>query len=646
MRALAIALPLIPAASAGVLLVWGRRLGERVAGVLGTAAVVSSFFCAVALFVALLGREAHDRTVTVQAGPWIASGLLEAPFEFVVDPLSVTMALVVCGIGALIHLYSIGYMHQDPRFSRFFAYMNLFVAAMLVLVTANNLVLMFLGWEGVGLCSYLLISFWFERSRAAAAGKKAFVTNRVGDLGFVLGALLLFRETGTLRIVGEGGRSLLAAAPTALSGTAATAACLLLFAGATGKSAQFPLLVWLPDAMEGPTPVSALIHAATMVTAGVFMVARLGPVFQTSEAASWTVATIGTGTAFVAATAALAQYDLKKVLAYSTVSQLGFMFAAVGVGAYAAGIFHLMTHAFFKALLFLGAGSVMHAMGGETDIRRFGGLRKYMPVTSTTFVVGFLAISGIFPLSGFFSKDSILAAVFGSGPRGQVLWSVLVATSFLTAVYMGRATLRTFYGKPSYDEEAVHPHESPAIMTFPLVALAVGSAVAGAIGIPEVAPLLSHFLEPSVGEHPEPFGVREALLAAAALTLAICAIVISQRLWSRMTARQRGELLKSVPLAECARRFFAEGWMLDRVYEAVFVRVGGRLANFMAEAVDRNLIDAIVDGIGATFQAAGRGMRRLQGGYARRYALGIALGVLLLLVGIAVVKATSGGGGL
>jgi NADH-quinone oxidoreductase subunit L len=642
-RAAAFALPLIPAASAAVLMLVGKRLGERISGTLGTLSIVFAFWCASFLLWSLLSRDAHDRALSFTLGPWIDSAALRAPFELLVDPLSVTMALVITGVGLAIHLYSIGYMKGDPRFGRFFAYMNLFVAAMSILVLANNLVLMFMGWEGVGLCSYLLISFWFEKPTAAAAGKKAFVTNRVGDLGFILGALVLFTETGTMRIAGEGGDAILSKAPLLLSQGTATAACLLLFAGAAGKSAQFPLLVWLPDAMEGPTPVSALIHAATMVTAGVFLIARLGAVFALSPTASWTIAVIGGGTAFMAATAALAQTDLKKVLAYSTISQLGLMFAAVGVGAYAAAIFHLVTHAFFKALLFLGAGSVMHAMGGDTDIRRFGGLRKAMPITSATFLVGFLAISGIFPLSGFFSKDAILAAVFDSGASGQLLWVLLALSSFLTALYMARATMRTFYGEPSYDESRIHPHESPLVMTVPLVVLSVGTVFAGILGIPKLAPILSHFIEPSVGAHPEPLGAKEIVLAGSAMALSVAAIWIGGRLWLKRTSQERGEMLASIPLGERLLGFCASGWMLDRLYQAVFVKAGERVATFFASNVDRNVIDGIVDGTGAVFTGAGRGMRRFQSGYTRRYALGIAAGTLALLIGIAVAKLVGGG---
>ncbi len=637
-------MPALPAVSAAVLMLFGKRLGDRLSGVLGSLSVAGAFWCSAYLLWSLLSLDQHDRVMTFALGPWIDSSALQAPFEVLIDPLSVTMSSVVTGIGFLIHIYSIGYMKGDSRFPRFFAYMNLFVAAMLVLVLANNLVLMFMGWEGVGLCSYLLISFWFERDAAATAAKKAFVTNRVGDLGFILGALSIFAATGTVRIAGEGGAAILTKAPLLMSGSAATAACLLLFAGAAGKSAQFPLLVWLPDAMEGPTPVSALIHAATMVTAGVYMIARLGVVFALSPTASWTVAAVGAGTAFLAATAALTQTDLKKILAYSTVSQLGLMFAAVGVGAHAAAIFHLVTHAFFKALLFLGAGSVMHAMEGETDIRRFGGLRKQMPITAATFVVGFLAISGIFPLSGFFSKDAILASVFASGGAGQLLWLVLAISSFLTAAYMARATFRTFYGNAAYDESEFHPHESPPSMTAPLCVLGIGSVIAGAIGIPKIAPLLSHFLEPAIGEHPEPFGTRELALAVTALVLAVFAIWIAARLWLGRSPEERGRMLASLPFGEAAYRFFARGWMLDALYETLFVRAGGRLASFIASGVDRQLIDGIVDGVGALFTSSGRGMRRIQTGYVRRYALGIAAGALLLLAGIGLARLTGGRG--
>lgn len=631
-------LVLPPAVSALVLLLFGKRLPKRLAASVGTSAVGISAVAASYSLLRLVFTPVEERTTTVFVAPWISVGRFEAPFEFVVDPLSVSMAFVVSCVAFLIHGYSIGYMDGDPRFSRFFAYMNLFVAFMLVLVTANNLVVMFLGWEGVGLCSFLLISFWFERKAAATAGKKAFITNRIGDVGFALGTAALFAQVGTVRILG-GGDSLAAKAP-ALAGTALlTAACLLLFAGAVGKSAQFPLLVWLPDAMEGPTPVSALIHAATMVTAGVYMIARLSFLFGMSALASNVVAVVGAGTAFLAATAALGQYDLKKVLAYSTVSQLGFMFTAVGVGAFAAAIFHLFTHAFFKALLFLGAGSVMHAMHDTIDIRRFGGLRKHMPLTAATFMVGYLAIAGIAPFSGFFSKDAVLASVFSHGPLGQGLWVVLALTSLLTAIYMGRATFATFYGDPRFSSDEYHPHESPPSMGIPLVVLAAASAVAGLVEVPQVLPALSRFLEPSVGAGHETFGVTEAVLMAASLAVALCGIWVSHRLWVSRAAADRGEILEAIPGGAEIRSFFERGWDLDRLYQTALVRPGQAVADFLARDVDRSIIDGLVEAIGAFWGAGGRLVSRLQTGHARRYALAFVAGTLMLLVVMALSKA-------
>ncbi len=416
-------IPALPAAGAVLLLLAAKRIKEPIAGWIATALMAGSLGLSIAAALRLASYQGEGRRIVVSLGEWISVGSFKAGFDFLVDPLSIVMILVVSGVGTLIHLYSIGYMHGDEHYSRFFSYMNLFAASMLVLVLADNLVLMFLGWEGVGLCSYLLISFWFEKETAAVAGKKAFITNRIGDFGFTLGVLLLFTQVGTVQILGGPGGGLLKAGPAMLTSGMATAVTLLLFLGATGKSAQLPLFVWLPDAMEGPTPVSALIHAATMVTAGVYMVARLGTLFQLAQTTMWIVAGVGAATALLAATIALVQTDLKKILAYSTISQLGFMFAAVGVGAYAAGIFHLVTHAFFKALLFLGAGSVMHAMNNTGDVRRFGGLKAKMAITSGTWIIGWLAISGIPPLSGFFSKDGILAATYEHGNGGRLCGS-------------------------------------------------------------------------------------------------------------------------------------------------------------------------------------------------------------------------------
>ncbi|MCL6432428.1 MAG: NADH-quinone oxidoreductase subunit L, partial [Anaerolineae bacterium] len=461
---------------AGVLInaFFGYRLGRRACGALATVAVALSFLWGVGVLAGLLSRPAEAREVHLALWDWVVAGDLHVGLSLLVDPLSVVMLLVVTGVGALIHLYSNGYMREDPDYARFFTYLNLFIVGMLLLVLADNFLLLYLGWEAVGLCSYLLIGFWYQKKSAADAGKKAFIVNRVGDFGFALGIMLIFATFGTL-----GFREVFERAPVMLQagGAVATAITLLLFTGAVGKSAQIPLYVWLPDAMEGPTPVSALIHAATMVTAGVYMVARTHVLFALAPFSSAVVAAIGTLTAIYAASIALVQTDIKRVLAYSTISQLGYMFLAVGVGAYAAGIFHLTTHAFFKALLFLGAGSVIHALGGEQDMRRMGGLFGKLRVTGTTFVVAWLAISGIPPLSGFFSKDEILAAAYHSG--NVLLWLLGLITAGLTAFYMSRAVFMTFFGDSRVSPEAAHHlHESPPTMTLPLAALAVLAAVA------------------------------------------------------------------------------------------------------------------------------------------------------------------------
>ncbi len=439
--------PLLPLAGAVALTaVGGRFLKEPAAGWIATLAMFAAFGWSLVLLGALWSLDAGERVVVDHLFDWIAAGSLDVSASLLIDPLSLTMILFVTGVGALIHLYSIGYMHGDERFSRFFLYLNLFAASMLILVLGGSFPVMFLGWEGVGLCSYLLISFWFERDTAASAGKKAFVTNRIGDFGFLLAMFLVFFHLGTLEI-----DQALAGAP-ALAGGTATAIALLFFLGAVGKSAQFPLHVWLPDAMEGPTPVSALIHAATMVTAGVYLVVRVHPFFEVGTAAATTVAWVGVGTAFFAATIALVHNDIKRVLAYSTISQLGYMFLAVGIGAYAAAIFHMVTHAFFKALLFLGAGSVMHGMHDEQDMRRMGGLRKYMPWTAGTFIVAWLAIAGVVPLAGFWSKDEILAKAWFADEHA--LWAIGAVTALLTALYMTRQVWMVFFSTERWREPA------------------------------------------------------------------------------------------------------------------------------------------------------------------------------------------------
>src|SRR5665213_214731 len=438
-------IPVFPAVGAVVLLVFGKRIGEPRAGWIGTAMIALSFVASVIAFFALRSLSPDARSNVSQGFTWIQAGTFRVDMRFLVDPLSSTMTLFVTGVGTLIHLYSIGYMHGDERFSRFFAYMNLFAASMLVLVLASSFLMTYLGWEGVALCSYLLVSFWFERNSAAVAGKKAFITNRVGDLGFLLAMFLIFQKVGTLDYSALGSAA-------RLPHSTLTAIALLLFLGAMGKSAQVPLHIWLPDAMEGPTPVSALIHAATMVTAGVFLLVRAHSYFDLAPHAGTVVAWVGAITALYAASVALVQDDIKRVLAYSTISQLGYMFLAVGVGAYSAGIFHMITHAFFKALLFLGAGSVIHGMHDEQDMRRMGGLRKYMPITAGTFIVGWLAISGIIPFAGFWSKDEILAKAWFS--HNYALWAVGAAAALMTAFYMTRQVWLVFYGPERFRDDA------------------------------------------------------------------------------------------------------------------------------------------------------------------------------------------------
>ena len=477
-------IPALPLFGFLVLLVAGRKLGEPLAGWFATLMCGGAFAASVVVFVGLFNEPEHERRFQQVLFDWLPVGNLKVQLGFLVDPLSITMALFITGVGALIHLYSIGYMHGDPKYSKFFIYMNLFAFSMLMLVLGNNLLVTFLGWEGVGACSYFLISFWFTDEANAAAGKKAFVTNRIGDWGFMVATFLAFSATGTITYFANGHNVGLLDESTlaALAPVTMTAIAALLFFGAIGKSAQLPLYLWLPDAMAGPTPVSALIHAATMVTSGVYLMTRVSPLL--AHGYSWlptTIAVIGALTALFAATVAVAQTDIKRVLAYSTVSQLGYMFLAVGSGAYVAAIFHMVTHAFFKALLFLGSGSVIHGLNREQDMRKMGGLRKFMPVTAVTFIIGWLAIAGIPPFAGFWSKDDILLAAFH---KSFFLWFIGFVTALLTAFYMSRQVFMVFFGKPNFDEHEVHPHESPWTMALPLVALAGLSIGGGALNLP------------------------------------------------------------------------------------------------------------------------------------------------------------------
>jgi NADH-quinone oxidoreductase subunit L len=547
-------------------------------------------------------------------------GGFDVKVGFLVDPLSITMALFVTGVGTLIHLYSIGYMHGDKDFSKFFVYLNLFLFSMLMLVLGSNMLITFLGWEGVGACSYFLIAFWFTKEANASAGKKAFLTNRIGDWGFMTAMFLTFAAVGSLDY------AVVLPRASEIAAVTATAIGLLLFVGACGKSAQIPLFVWLPDAMAGPTPVSALIHAATMVTGGVYLMTRVNPILtQSYDWAPEVIAWVGVLTALVAATIAVAQNDIKKILAYSTVSQLGFMFLAVGVGGYVAAIFHMVTHAFFKALLFLGSGSVIHGMHDEQDIRRMGGLRKYMPVTAATFIVGWLAIAGVPPFSGFWSKDEILLFAFNENPA---LWAVGLVAALLTAFYMSRQVFLVFFGEERFAEaedghEPVHPHESPWLMTAPLVVLAGLAVLGGLMQLPFTDDV--HFLEEWL--HPV-IGVNEAVLDVGTSTkvaLAVIAIVASL---GGILLAVRVYLQKR--LAPVEPTILEEAWYYDTAISA-FMGGPGRQGFEAVATFDAEVVDGAVNGVAAVVRGGGGRLRVLQTGFVRSYALGVALGAVALL---------------
>ena len=614
-----------PLAGFVALVLLGRRIGEPYAGYVASATVgVAFLLAAIASFDFISG---DGEATTVKLFEWIPSLGIDATLLW--DPLSALMTLVVTGVGALIHVYSISYMHGDERFGRFFTYLNLFITSMLILVLGDNFGVLFVGWELVGLSSYLLISFWFEKPSAAAAGKKAFIVNRIGDFGFLVALMLIFNEFGSLQF-----GTVFERAPEVLghgSGTA-TAITLLLLVGAAGKSAQLPLYVWLPDAMEGPTPVSALIHAATMVTAGVYMVARTGALFDLAPISAGTVATVGAVTALYAATIAIGQRDIKRVLAYSTISQLGYMFLAVGVGAYVAGIFHLMTHAFFKALLFLGAGSVIHAMAGQQDMRKMGGLRKVMPVTFATMTVAWLAISGVPPLAGFWSKDEILAVTFQRGGWFVLLWVMGITTAVLTAFYMSRMMFLTFWTEPRWDE-GVEPHESHRVMTVPLVALAGLAGFGGLVNTP-FRTSLEHFLEPAFElvslAHLPGVGTQWAL-AVVSIAAAGGGIGYAYR-------RYLGERL---PDEQGAGWDLVEaGYRVDEVYGKVIVLPAKALSNAAASTFDARIIDGAVNGVGGLVRRFGERLRPLQTGKVRSYGAGILAGA----VGLVIWLLLSGGG--
>jgi NADH-quinone oxidoreductase subunit L len=662
-------IPLAPLAGAALngllaLAFSGREKGpnEKLISLIGCVAPLVSFGITLQLFFAMRGMAPEARLFEQTLFSWLAAGDIHVDIAYWVDPLSMVMLLIVTGIGSLIHIYSTGYMHGDRGFARFFSYLNLFMFAMLTLVMAKSLPLLFVGWEGVGLCSYLLIGFWYKDIANAAAGKKAFIVNRVGDFAFLIGMFILFvasKGLGHATLDVPVLRQLAQVHPDAMA-SVATAACLLLFVGACGKSAQIPLYVWLPDAMAGPTPVSALIHAATMVTAGVYMIARLNFLYELAPIASATVAAVGAATAIFAATIGFAQRDIKKVLAYSTVSQLGYMFLAVGVGAYAAGVFHLLTHAFFKACLFLGAGSVIHGMSGEQDMFKMGQLSKHMKITWATFLISSFAIAGIPPLAGFFSKDEILWMTFNAHLEpawlGHVLWIVGVAAAFMTAFYVFRAVFLTFHGSDRVSHEAKHHlHESPPAMTMPLVVLAAGAVVVGFLGVPAALGgnnVFHHWLEPvfggHVGAHPMGVGLgaisTQTVMASAAeggehssLELILMVLSVLVAISGILMAYVFYIRSPRIPAAVTARlggiyTLVANKYYIDELYERSIVRPGYALADsLMYKLIDAGIIEGIVNGLGIAARLFGAVARLAQSGVVRTYAFFMLVGFLYLM---------------
>jgi NADH-quinone oxidoreductase subunit L len=623
---------LLPLVGFAIQATMGRRLGDPLAGAVATFFIGASFVVAVGVYFDLLTLHAPVRTFSQNLWTWIPVDNLQVHARLLVDPLSMTMVLFVTGISTLIHLYSIGYMKGDRDYPKFFLYMNLFVASMLILVLGSNMLITFVGWEGVGACSYWLVSFWFTKDSAASAGKKAFVYNRIGDAGFLVAIFLTFDKVHSLEY------TTIFARVGSIGSANITAICLLLLVGVVGKSAQIPLFPWLADAMEGPTPVSALIHAATMVTAGVYLLCRVNPLLHASPDAALTVAIIGAVTAFVAATIACAQSDIKKVLAYSTVSQLGYMFLAIGCGAYTAAIFLMVAHAFFKGLLFLGAGSVIHGLHDEQDLKRMGNLRKYMPITFITFAIGWLAIAAVPPLSGFWAKGDVLENAWAAHPA---LWAIGIVTAALTAYYMSRLTGLAFFGKDRWaDKVAVdattdmagahhadgaipEPHESRWIMTVPLYILAFFAALGGLMATSNVHFSLSNWVDPVFGGNL----YNDHLSTSAIWTLgtvdgaiAVVAVFIGLRLWITRADR---------PALEAA--FLKHSWYINELYDTVFGRPSQRLATFLADVVDPKVIDGAVNGTAVAVRQSGSLLRRTQTGYVRNYVLGIVLGMVLVL---------------
>jgi len=621
-------IPFAPALSAAILIVFGRRLPKKFVSVQACGAVLVSFALSALSFFGLVRAPLENGSVIKTLFTWIKAGSFEAAFSFQFDPLSAVMVLVVTGVGFLIHLYSVGYMAQDKGYTRYFAYLNLFTFAMLILVLASNMILMFVGWEGVGLCSYLLIGFWFEKPSAAAAGKKAFIVNRIGDAGFILGIFFVILTIGSAEF---------GAIPQAIRGGSltqgmATLIAILLFVGAAGKSAQLPLYVWLPDAMEGPTPVSALIHAATMVTAGVYMVARMNAVYTFSGTAGPVVALVGALTAVFAASMALTQNDIKRVLAYSTISQLGYMFIGCGVGAYDAAIFHLYTHAFFKGLLFLAAGSVIHALSGEQDMRKMGGLKKYLPRTYPPFLVGAIAIAGVPFFSGFFSKDAILTQAYAQ--KHYLIWALGLSGAIMTAFYMFRLIFMTFHGAERLEAEAKHHlHESPKIMTVPLAILAFFSIVAGYVGLPAVlgekANLFRRFLEPVIAPAAEGhLGLgMEWTLILISIIVAVLGIILAYVFYIK-NPQIPPTLAARLPLIY---KLLYGKYYVDEIYGAVFIRPLVHGSDWIYRNFDLKVVDGTINGSAAATSFFSRILSAFQTGRIKDYALIFLLGVVIVI---------------
>ena len=626
-------IPLLPLIAFVINILFGRSIIRDKAHLPSVLAVLGSFVLSVMTFAEVAGGKVINQDIY----SWIVSGSFKASVGFLIDPLSAIMLIVVTSISLLVHIYSIGYMHGDKGYYRFFAYLSLFTFSMLMLVLANNLLQLYFGWEAVGLCSYFLIGFWFEKKSASDAGKKAFIVNRFGDFGFGLGVIMIFLNLGSVHYADIFSKvGMLQGQTIALFGynvDLITLIALLLFCGAVGKSAQIPLHVWLPDAMEGPTPVSALIHAATMVTAGVFMVARFNPVFSLSPVAMGVVAITGAITSLFAATIALVQKDIKRIIAYSTVSQLGYMFLACGVGAYGAGVFHLFTHAYFKALLFLGAGSVMHAMSGELDIEKMGGLKKYMPVTYWTFLIASLSIAGIPGLAGFFSKDEILWLAYNGGTVGRIVWTIGTLVAALTAFYSFRIIFLAFHGEfRGTHEQAHHLHESPMAMTIPLMLLAVGAISAGWLGISETlggGNFIGHFFQPVLG-HPHVHAGREEELMVMGISIA-CAVGGILVSWIFYVLKP--EIPKN--LAANFKGIYTLLWnkyYVDELYDAIIVRPTMWLAgSVLMPVTDGTIIEGIVNGVPKAIAAFGERLRKLQTGSVQHYALSMAIGLFILL---------------